>query len=79
MRAVVENFGEDVHDLPPVNVVLVKGEQDMTIKISDLGGGIPRPDIPRVFTYLYTTAKLPEVRCWFQGSISIPGKDTLPQ
>ena len=29
------------------------------MKISDEGGGIPRSGMPKVWTYLYTTAKLP--------------------
>ena len=33
--------------------------QDVTVKVSDEGGGIPRSGMPRVWTYLYTTAKLP--------------------
>jgi pyruvate dehydrogenase kinase 2/3/4 len=27
--------------------------------VSDEGGGIPRSGMPRVWTYMYTTAKLP--------------------
>ena len=34
MRAVVENNPEDMHDeLPPIDVVLVKGDEDLTIKV----------------------------------------------
>ena len=33
----------------------VKGKEDITIKISDEGGGIPRSAIPLVWTYMYTT------------------------
>eukprot|EP00123_Amoebidium_parasiticum_P009183 comp19310_c0_seq1/m.22178 comp19310_c0_seq1/g.22178 ORF comp19310_c0_seq1/g.22178 comp19310_c0_seq1/m.22178 type:complete len:461 (-) comp19310_c0_seq1:99-1481(-) len=59
MRAVVEYMPEDA-PLSPIKVVLVKGDEDLTIKISDEGGGIPRSDMPHVFTYLYTTAQLPD-------------------
>lgn len=31
--------------------------QDITIKISDEGGGIPRSAIPLVWTYMYTTVE----------------------
>ena len=37
----------------------MRGRQDLTIKISDEGGGIPRSGMPKVWTYMYTTAKLP--------------------
>ncbi len=39
MRAVVETHG-DAPSLPPVKIVVVEGEEDCTIKISDEGGGI---------------------------------------
>ena len=31
--------------------------KDITIKIADEGGGIPRSAIPRIWTYMYTTAE----------------------
>jgi pyruvate dehydrogenase kinase 2/3/4 len=40
---------------PPIKVVVVEGNEDITIKISDEGGGIPRSAIPLVWTYMYTT------------------------
>merc|ERR1719461_298848 len=40
MRAVVESKPEN--DLPDIEVLLAKGHNDLTIKISDQGGGIPR-------------------------------------
>jgi pyruvate dehydrogenase kinase 2/3/4 len=62
LRAVVEVHGANAQsedDLPPVRVVLVKGTEDLTIKISDMGGGIPHADVPKLFTYFYTTAAPP--------------------
>lgn len=62
LRAVVEVHGKNASgedDLPPVRIVLVKGTQDLTIKISDVGGGIPNSDVPKLFTYFYTTAAPP--------------------
>ncbi|KNC71034.1 hypothetical protein SARC_16432, partial [Sphaeroforma arctica JP610] len=59
MRAVVEQYS-DSDQIPPIRIVLVRGDEDLTIKIADEGGGIPRSDMPHVFTYLYTTAKLPD-------------------
>ncbi len=36
-------------------MVVVEGTEDITIKISDEGGGIPRSAIPLIWTYMYTT------------------------
>lgn len=58
LRAVTE-YHEDEPSLPPVKVIIVKGEQDITIKISDEGGGIPHKDVNMLFSYLYSTAPTP--------------------
>ncbi|KDQ09050.1 hypothetical protein BOTBODRAFT_179382 [Botryobasidium botryosum FD-172 SS1] len=56
LRAVVERYGPDNESaLPPIKVVVVEGKEDITIKISDEGGGIPRSAIPLIWTYMYTT------------------------
>ena len=40
-------------------VLLCKGKEDVTIRISDRGGGIPRSLREHIFEYLYTTAPNP--------------------
>ncbi|TBU25547.1 alpha-ketoacid dehydrogenase kinase [Dichomitus squalens] len=56
LRAVVERFGPENEDaFPPIKVVVVEGKEDITIKISDEGGGIARSAIPLIWTYMYTT------------------------
>lgn len=47
----------DISDLeyPPVKLIVAEGKEDITIKISDEGGGIARSAVPLVWTYLYTT------------------------
>jgi len=51
LRAVVERYGVDNEDaFPPIKVVVVEGSEDITIKISDEGGGIPRSAIPMIWT-----------------------------
>lgn len=51
LRAVVERYGPDNEDsFPPIKVVVVEGSEDITIKISDEGGGIPRSAIPLIWT-----------------------------
>ncbi|EIE82940.1 [Pyruvate dehydrogenase [lipoamide]] kinase [Rhizopus delemar RA 99-880] len=58
LRAVIERFGVGYEDeYPPIKVAIAHGKEDITIKISDEGGGIPRSGIPMVWTYMYTTAK----------------------
>ncbi|RXK39470.1 pyruvate dehydrogenase kinase [Tremella mesenterica] len=51
LRAVVERYGVDNEDsFPPIKVVVVEGSEDITIKISDEGGGIPRSAVPMIWT-----------------------------
>ena len=59
MRAVAEFHGDDEDsELPPVKIIIGSGKEseDVVIKISDLGGGIPRSHNKRIFNYLFTTA-----------------------
>ncbi|GAV53844.1 hypothetical protein ZYGR_0AK03460 [Zygosaccharomyces rouxii] len=62
LRATVEKTielspGVDVYDLrfPHVKVIICEGLEDITVKISDEGGGIARSHLPLVWTYLYST------------------------
>jgi pyruvate dehydrogenase kinase 2/3/4 len=55
LRAVVETHGQEKEAFPVTKVVVAEGKEDITIKISDEGGGIPRSAIPLVWTYMYTT------------------------
>lgn len=47
----------DINDLkfPAIKVIISEGSEDIAIKISDEGGGIPRSEVPLIWTYLYTT------------------------
>ncbi|XP_029444786.1 pyruvate dehydrogenase kinase, isozyme 4 isoform X2 [Rhinatrema bivittatum] len=58
MRAIVESH-ENSPSLPPVEVNVVLGKEDLTIKISDKGGGVPLRKIERLFSYMYSTAPTP--------------------
>ncbi|KAG2008121.1 atypical/PDHK/BCKDK protein kinase [Coprinopsis cinerea AmutBmut pab1-1] len=59
LRAVVERYGVDAEDhFPPIKVIVVEGKEDITIKISDEGGGIARSAIPLIWTYMYTTMEV---------------------
>lgn len=48
---------EDERPFPVTKVVVAEGKEDITIKISDEGGGIARSAIPLVWTYMYTTVE----------------------
>lgn len=58
MRATCEHHSQ-ADQLPPITVVIAKGDEEISVKISDLGGGIPRDGINRLWTYVYTTASEP--------------------
>ncbi|ETL92434.1 hypothetical protein F442_09529 [Phytophthora nicotianae P10297] len=43
-------------ELPPVEIVICVGSEDLTIKVSDEGGGIPRSRWNKLWHYDYTTS-----------------------
>lgn len=57
MRATVEWHGVDA-EFPPIKVVIADGSdnEDVVIKVSDEGGGIPRSNMKKIWSYLFTTA-----------------------
>lgn len=59
MLIVQERFMGTSKEIPPVKVIVADGIEDVAIKISDEGGGIPRSGLPNIFTYLYSTAESP--------------------
>jgi len=60
-RSVVKRYMEGEQDntsnatLPPIRVVIVKGAEDVTIKIADRGGGVPRSAIDRMWNFTHST------------------------
>ncbi|KXZ44832.1 hypothetical protein GPECTOR_61g785 [Gonium pectorale] len=59
LRAVQDRYSDSDAEPPAIQVVVAEGLEDVTIKVSDMGGGIPRSGLHRIWTYLYTTAKSP--------------------
>merc|ERR1711915_1069332 len=55
MRATME-YHEDAEKVPDIDVLIAKSPHDITIKISDQGGGISKKTVENVFLYLYTSA-----------------------
>ncbi|XP_066487408.1 pyruvate dehydrogenase kinase, isozyme 2 isoform X1 [Tiliqua scincoides] len=60
MRATVESH-ENSPTLPPINVMVSLGQEDLSIRMSDRGGGVPLRKIERLFSYMYSTAPKPEL------------------
>jgi len=57
MRATCEiSQKRDLCSLPDIKCLVFKSRNDVTIKISDVGGGISRSTVNHVFDYQYTTA-----------------------
>uniref|UniRef100_A0AAY5EK45 Protein-serine/threonine kinase n=1 Tax=Electrophorus electricus TaxID=8005 RepID=A0AAY5EK45_ELEEL len=61
MRATVEHHEDDKDDLPPIKAKVTLGMEDLSIKISDRGGGVPLRKIDRLFNYTYSTAPTPSL------------------
>ncbi|XP_041104845.1 pyruvate dehydrogenase kinase, isozyme 4 [Polyodon spathula] len=60
MRATVETH-ECSPSLPPIEVMVSLGDEDLTIKMLDRGGGVPLRKIDRLFSYMYSTAPKPVI------------------
>eukprot|EP00092_Neocalanus_flemingeri_P031193 GFUD01033885.1.p1 GENE.GFUD01033885.1~~GFUD01033885.1.p1 ORF type:complete len:417 (-),score=100.00 GFUD01033885.1:217-1467(-) len=60
MRATVETHSKS-HELPEIEVLVAKGEHDVSIRVSDQGGGIPRHITDHLFHYLFSTAPRPSM------------------
>ena len=55
LRATIYHHGVE-DNLPPIDVVIAEGRSDITIKISDKGGGMPFEKVDNVWTYVYTSS-----------------------
>jgi hypothetical protein len=49
LRAVVETTGVDADEFPAIKIIVAEGKEDIAIKISDEGGGIPRSGLKMVW------------------------------
>ncbi|XP_062258057.1 pyruvate dehydrogenase (acetyl-transferring) kinase isozyme 1, mitochondrial [Platichthys flesus] len=67
MRATMELYGDSM-ECPPIHAHIALGTEDLTVKVSDRGGGVPLRKIDRLFTYTYSTAPRPN----FDGSHAAP-------
>uniref|UniRef100_A0A8P4FUR1 Protein-serine/threonine kinase n=1 Tax=Dicentrarchus labrax TaxID=13489 RepID=A0A8P4FUR1_DICLA len=60
MRATMELYG-DAMEYPSIHAQVALGPEDLTVKVSDRGGGVPLRKIDRLFTYTYSTAPRPSI------------------
>ena len=60
LRATIEAHPKGKGPVPPVEVVVCDGKnlEDVSVRISDQGGGIPRSSMSKVMSYMYTTAQV---------------------
>ncbi|KAM9181265.1 pyruvate dehydrogenase kinase, isozyme 3 [Trichechus inunguis] len=61
MRATVELYEDRKEGYPAVKTLVTLGKEDLSIKISDQGGGVPLRKIDRLFNYMYSTAPRPSL------------------
>src|SRR3990167_1458223 len=66
MRAVIETHGYS-DALPEITVRIIEKDGTITIKISDLGGGIPLDTQPKLFSYAFSTAAMPSTHAEPEG------------
>ncbi|NXG02574.1 PDK2 kinase, partial [Sakesphorus luctuosus] len=60
MRATVESH-ENSPRLPAIKVMVALGQEDLSIRMSDRGMGVPLRKIERLFSYMYSTAPTPQM------------------
>ncbi|XP_072775221.1 pyruvate dehydrogenase kinase, isozyme 2 isoform X3 [Taeniopygia guttata] len=60
MRATVESH-ESSPRLPAIRVLVALGQEDLSIRMSDRGMGVPLRKIERLFSYMYSTAPTPQL------------------
>ncbi|NXA07229.1 PDK2 kinase, partial [Sapayoa aenigma] len=60
MRATVESH-ENSPRLPAIKVMVALGQEDLSIRMSDRGMGVPLRKIERLFSYMYSTAPTPQL------------------
>ncbi|XP_074101643.1 pyruvate dehydrogenase kinase [Cotesia typhae] len=59
MRAIMEYYDGRSDSYPSIEVNIVRGKEDICVKMSDRGGGIPRSQMDQLFKYMYSTAPQP--------------------
>uniref|UniRef100_A0A915CQM2 Protein-serine/threonine kinase n=1 Tax=Ditylenchus dipsaci TaxID=166011 RepID=A0A915CQM2_9BILA len=58
MRATIDHHAR-ADQLPEIKVMVILGNENLSIKVSDQGGGVPQRKLDHLFHYLYSTAPQP--------------------
>eukprot|EP00871_Galdieria_phlegrea_P001128 jgi/Galph1/2015/GphlegSOOS_G692.1 len=58
----LKEYHQHADVLPPVKIIIADGQEDVTVKICDEGGGIPRSAMNKIWTYMFTTVDIPPER-----------------
>ncbi|KAJ1947324.1 [Pyruvate dehydrogenase (acetyl-transferring)] kinase isozyme 2 [Kickxella alabastrina] len=59
LRATIEHHGKyGRRNMPSIKLIMSSGDEDVTFKISDEGGGIPLSQVDAIWSYLKTTTDL---------------------
>jgi len=72
MRAELELWGQDVADAPPITVVVSSKDNELGIRVSDAGGGIPAHRRPFVWNWFYSTAPQSEPTYTYSKNFGAP-------
>ena len=54
-RVTAQRHMQQQQDLKPIRVVIVKGDEDITIKVADKGGGIPRSEMNNIWKFAHSS------------------------
>ena len=83
LRATVETHGTEGHryncsETPPIEVTICDSEglEDVSVRVSDQGGGIKQANMDKVMSYMYTTAKVSQFEVMIEGQSKNTGSRT---
>lgn len=72
MQAIVDKGEQEDKDSIHINIIHEKDE--ITIQVSDTGGGFPYKKIPELFHYFYTTSVTEVPTYTYSGNFGVPFK-----
>mmetsp|Transcript_34150 Transcript_34150/g.55116 ORF Transcript_34150/g.55116 Transcript_34150/m.55116 type:complete len:122 (-) Transcript_34150:45-410(-) len=55
MKAMLDKYGSNLLDAPPIEVIVSAQGNEVGIRVSDIGGGIPALHRHRAMNFFYTT------------------------
>jgi pyruvate dehydrogenase kinase 2/3/4 len=55
-RATVDRYFLSNQPMPPIRVIVVQGDEDVSIKVADSGGGAPRSTMAKIWKFAHSTS-----------------------